>query len=88
VKPQRIFQPKPNVWGFDFAQNFTGVVTPRLKDARVPAGTAIYLRYAEWADEERRISQLSDWAFATKLHQVDCYITKGAKHETWTPSFT
>ena len=88
VKPKHIFQPEPNLWVFDFGQNFTGVVTLNLTKTPPPSGRAVYLRYAEWADEKGHINQLSDGSFATGVHQVDCYITKGTAHEIWTPSFT
>ena len=40
------------MWVFDFGQNFTGVTTLNLTGMTLPAGTAVYLRYAEWADAE------------------------------------
>ena len=88
VKPQRIFQPEADVWVFDFGQNFTGVVTLNLANTRLSPGSAVCLRYAEWADEAGNIHQGSDGSFATRVHQVDCYIAKGTPQESWTPSFT
>ena len=86
VLPKKIFTPKPAVWVFDFEQNFAGFATLHLKG--VPAGTPIYLRYSEWADDRGNINPISDGSFATNVHQADCYITKGTAEETWTPSFT
>ena len=86
VMPRKIFTPKPGTYVFDFGQNFTGVPTLRLKE-HLPAGTAVCLRYSEWADEHGNIHQDSDGSFATRVHQVDAYVTKGAAMETWSPSF-
>jgi alpha-L-rhamnosidase len=88
IVPIAIFNPQPDVWVFDFGQNFTGVPTLNLSDISLPAGNAINLRYSEWADDEGNIDQLSDGAFATTVHQVDCYISDGKANQSWTPSFT
>lgn len=88
VAPIAILNPQPNVWVFDFGQNFTGVPTLDLSKLALPAGRAINLRYSEWADGEGNINQLSDGAFATTVHQVDCYISDGEASQSWTPSFT
>lgn len=88
VKPVSIFHPRPDVWVFDFGQNFTGVTTLNLDDLALSAGDALFLRFSEWADKEGNINQLSDGAFATTVHQVDCYIANGENDREWTPSFT
>ncbi len=88
VKPVAMFNPRPDVWVFDFGQNFTGVTTLNLSNTDQSAGTAINLRYSEWADDKGNINQLSDGAFATTVHQVDCYIADSGQRKSWTPSFT
>jgi alpha-L-rhamnosidase len=88
VKPVAILEPSPGVYVYDFGQNFTGVVTLDLRVASLPAGTSVFLRYAEWADESGRIDQSSDGSFATGVHQVDAFITGDQEMNLYTPSFT
>lgn len=88
ITPVAVLNPEPEVWVFDFGQNFTGLATLNLSETSLTAGQAIYLRYSEWADEKGNINQLSDGAFATTVHQVDCYIAKEENESDWTPSFT
>lgn len=44
LKPQKVTEPKPGIFIYDFGQNFAGLVKMRLK---APAGTQITLRYGE-----------------------------------------
>lgn len=88
VAPVAILTPEPDVYVFDFGQNFTGQPTLSLRGHGFDSGDAVILRYAEWADEAGNISQLSGGGFATRTHQVDAYIANGRSDESWTPSFT
>ncbi|KAA1261312.1 Arylsulfatase [Rubripirellula obstinata] len=88
IVPVAVLNPRPDVWVFDFGQNFTGLATLNLSETSLSTGQAVYLRYSEWADEEGNINQSSDGAFATTVHQVDCYIAGDENQASWTPSFT
>jgi len=44
LKPQKVAEPKPGIFIYDFGQNFAGVAKMRLK---VPADSKIILRYGE-----------------------------------------
>ncbi|WP_111979571.1 family 78 glycoside hydrolase catalytic domain [Algibacillus agarilyticus] len=93
MQPQRILQPKDNVWVFDFGQNFTGIPTLHLDQLALEPGQAVYLRFAEWEDGKGNISQLSGGGWATNLNAVDGYIAaenNAAQNppKNWTPSFT
>ena len=88
VQPLRILNPSENVWVFDFGQNFTGVPTLHLDKLRLAEGQAVFLRYAEWADSQGNISQLSGGGWATHLNAVDAYVAGSHKEVHWTPSFS
>jgi alpha-L-rhamnosidase len=88
MKPVKILQPKENVWVFDFGQNFTGIPTLHLDKLNLAPGQAVFLKFAEWQDEQGNISQLSGGGWATHLNAVDGYIASDKQASTWTPSFT
>ncbi|KMT65094.1 alpha-rhamnosidase [Catenovulum maritimum] len=98
IKPVKILNPKPDVWVFDFGQNFTGIPTLDLAVLNLTAKQAVYLRYAEWADSAGNISQLSSGGWATKLNAVDAYLASAtpqnfssepsATKNNWTAKFT
>lgn len=88
VEAVQVFQPDAGVYVFDFGQNFTGVTTLDFGDLSIPAGTAVFLRYSEWADLDGRIDPSSDGAFATGVHQVDAYVIGENLPATFRPTFT
>ncbi|MCQ1061190.1 glycoside hydrolase family 78 protein [Photobacterium sp. ZSDE20] len=88
IRPIALFQPKAGVWVFDFGQNFTGIPTLNLALLDLVPKQTLYLRYAEWADAEGNISQLSMGGWATHLNAVDGYRAGGASIRDWTPSFS
>lgn len=88
MAPVRMLNPRPGVWVYDFGQNFTGIPTLAVADLGLPVGSAVFLRYAEWADDHGNISQKSGGGFATLVNQVDAYISNGRDEGTWTPTFT
>lgn len=87
LTPKRILTPKPNVWVYDFGQNFTGVAELDLRALSLSEGQGVYLRFAEWVDDNGNISQKSGGA-APKLKQVDGYIAAQNNPDTWRPTFT
>lgn len=87
LTPKRILTPKPNVWVFDFGQNFTGVAELNLQALNLNEGQGVYLRFAEWVDEKGNISQKSGGG-APKLKQVDGYIAADSNPTVWRPTFT
>ncbi|MGJ8691410.1 MAG: family 78 glycoside hydrolase catalytic domain [Thalassotalea sp.] len=100
MKPVKLFNPAPNVWVFDFGQNFTGISTLNIDALNLKPSQAVYLRYAEWANDKGVISQLSGGNFATLLNAVDAYIASDntrvnsnddasdQKEKSWTTQFT
>lgn len=87
VRPVAILESEPNVWVFDFGQNFTGIPTLDVAKLGLTKNQAVYLRYAEWIDKFNKISQKSGGG-APLLKQVDGYISNGIDDKKWTPSFT
>lgn len=81
IPPLRISAPRPQVYVYDFGQNFTGWVRLRV---RGPRGTKVTLRYAELLNEDGTINMVpSRGARAT-----DTYILKGEGEEIYEPHFT
>jgi len=81
IQPLRITSPKPNVYIYDFGQNFTGWVRLCVSG---PRGTKINLRYAELLDEEGMINVIPNG----KAKATDTYILKGEGEEIYEPCFT
>ncbi|EWH10529.1 alpha-L-rhamnosidase [Catenovulum agarivorans DS-2] len=93
LKPIALLNPEKGVWVWDFGQNFTGQPSLNIQSLNLAAGQAIYLRYAEWADNNGNISQLSGGPGATHLNAVDGFVaaSNSAKHANqtyWQPKFT
>ncbi len=81
IQPLKITSPKPNVYIYDFGQNFTGWVRLCVSG---PKGTKINLRYAELLDEEGMINVIPNG----KAKATDTYILKGEEKEIYEPRFT
>jgi alpha-L-rhamnosidase len=76
-----IAQPKPDVWVFDFGQNFSGMEELRMAG---PAGTKVRLRFAEVLNADGTIyTDNLRTALAT-----DEFILSGRGVEEFTPQFT
>ena len=88
VEPVELLQPAPGVWVFDFGQNFTGYVEMDLSRLGLPEGEAVWLRFAEWSDDEGNIGMNSGGGWATRVNQVDAYIAGRESSGKWRPSFT
>lgn len=84
---ERILSPRKDVWVFDFGQNFTGIPELNLALLDLEEGQAVYLKYAEWIDDDGNISQKSGGA-APKLKQTDAYIAGKTNPQKWRPTFT
>jgi len=87
VQPVGLLNPAPGVWVFDFGQNFTGFVEMDTKQLDLAQGKAVWLRYAEWADDAGNIGMASGGGFATKVNQVDAYIGGQGTPHIWRPAF-
>lgn len=78
---KNVTEPKPGVFVFDLAQNFTGFA--RLKVSG-PAGTKVVLRFAEMLNPDGTV-------YTTNLRSAratDTYILIGDGEEVWQPRFT
>jgi alpha-L-rhamnosidase len=81
LKTQRMTEPHPGVYLFDFGQNFAGVV--RLK-VKAPPGTRIQLRYGEMLHPEGRLMTEN----LRRARATDFYTCRGTGTEVWSPRFT
>lgn len=81
IQPLKITSPEPNVYIYDFGQNFTGWV--RLC-ASGPRGTKVNLRYAELLHEDGVINTVPNRG----AKATDTYILKGEEEEVYEPHFT
>ncbi len=81
LQPQKITNPKPGVYVYDFGQNFAGWVRLRVSGS---GGTKIKLRYAELLDGEGTVNTAPN----IKAKATDTYILKGEEQEVYEPRFT
>ncbi len=81
VQSLKITNPKPDVYIYDFGQNFTGWVRLCVSG---PKGTKVNIRYAELLDEEGMINTVPN----QKAKATDTYILKGEGKEIYEPRFT
>lgn len=82
LKAQRITEPKPGVYIFDFGQNFAGIIRLRVQGA---AGTKVQIRYGEhlYPDGHLMTENLR------RARATDYYILRGDPNgEVWSPQFT
>lgn len=82
IKPLRMWSPKPQVYIYDFGQNFTGWVKIRINNSL--EGTEIKIRYAELINEDGTLNTSTNRTAKAE----DIYITKGEKIEIYEPRFT
>ena len=102
IIPVEITEPLPDIFIFDFGQNFAGTV--RLK-TEAPSGTRITLRYGELLDEDGHLNPKTSVAGQIKgkrrngqniggvgspefTVQEDVYIAQGKGKNTYIPLFT
>ncbi|MHA2050397.1 MAG: family 78 glycoside hydrolase catalytic domain [Promethearchaeota archaeon] len=79
--PQKMESPTPEVYIYDFGQNYTGFV--RLK-VRGPRGCEVKLRFSEILKEDGNLNTATNrTAPATEI-----YILKGGREEWYQPHFT
>jgi len=81
VQPVKVTNPKPNVYVFDFGQNFTGWVRLSVNG---PRGTEVRLRYAETLNPDGTINAKN----LRGAKATDVYILKGEGVEIYEPRFT
>jgi alpha-L-rhamnosidase len=82
LKAQRMTEPKPGTYIFDFGQNFAGVIRLKVKG---PAGTRVQLRYGEMVHPDGRLMTEN----LRKARATDSYILRGdADGEAWSPRWT
>jgi alpha-L-rhamnosidase len=81
LQAKSLTEPKPGVYVYDFAQNFSGVERVRVQG---PAGTNVRLRFAEVLNPDGTI--YTDNLRTAKV--TDHFILKGAGVEEFTPQFT
>jgi alpha-L-rhamnosidase len=102
IEPVEITEPQPDIFIFDFGQNFAGTV--RLK-TEAPSGTRITLRYGELLYEDGHLNPKTSVAGQIKgkrrngqniggagspefAVQEDIYITRGNGNQIYIPRFT
>jgi len=81
IQPVEITNPQPEVYVYDFGQNFTGWVRLRLSGTK---GTKVNLRYAELLDENGMLNVVPNRG----AKATDTYILKGEEEEVYEPRFT
>lgn len=97
----KVAEPKPGVFIYDFAQNFTGLARVRV---HAPAGTKVVMRYGELLHPDGTLNPMTSVCGQIKSRedkksvggpgappvawQADTYIAKGTGEETYLPRFT
>ena len=81
LQPVHILNPKPNVYVYDFGQNFTGWVRLTVSG---PRGAEVRLRYAELLNPDGTVNV----ANLRGARATDVYILKGDGVEVYEPRFT
>ncbi|MEM2848780.1 MAG: family 78 glycoside hydrolase catalytic domain [Candidatus Bathyarchaeia archaeon] len=81
LQPVHVMNPKPDVYVYDFGQNFTGWVRLTVSG---PKGTEVRLSYAELLDPDGTINV----ANLRGAKATDIYILKGEDIEVYEPRFT
>ncbi|MCX8170833.1 MAG: glycoside hydrolase family 78 protein [Candidatus Bathyarchaeota archaeon] len=81
LQPLNVSNPKPNVYIFDFGQNFSGWVRLTVSG---PRGTEVKLRYAELLNPDGTINTAPNRTAKAE----DVYILKGDGIEIYEPRFT
>jgi len=81
IQPREITNPEPEVYVYDFGQNFTGWVRLCVSG---PRDTTIKLRYAELLNEDGTLNVIPNRG----AKATDTYILKGEGEEIYEPRFT
>lgn len=85
LKPINIAEIENGNYLVDMGQNFSGWARIQVE---AESGTEITIRFAETIAIDGNIDTASTGVFATKVEQIDRYITKGDGLEIWEPRFT
>ncbi|MFE8958604.1 family 78 glycoside hydrolase catalytic domain [Streptomyces iakyrus] len=89
IRPVSITRPQPDVWVFDFGQNFAGWPLLTL-DGPLPAGVTVTMRPAESLNADGTVNQASimGGGAARGTDVFAAYTTHGDRHgESWHPQF-
>ncbi|MEM2889239.1 MAG: family 78 glycoside hydrolase catalytic domain [Candidatus Bathyarchaeia archaeon] len=81
LQPTSLNNPRPDVYVFDFGQNFTGWVRLTVTG---PRGTKVNLRYSELLNPDGTINVAPN----RMANATDTYILKGQEIEVYEPRFT
>jgi len=81
IQPIEITNPRPDVYVYDFGQNFAGWVKLRVSG---PRGTKVKLKYSELLNEDGMVNTLPNQG----AKATDTYILKGEGQEVYEPRFT
>ena len=85
IRPQKITEPKPDVFVFDMGENIAGWAQLKVSG---PAGTEVTLKYGEKLNEDGTVKQEQIERFTKQWDvQKDTYILKGEGTEIWEPRF-
>ncbi len=92
LSPERVSEPVPGQYVYDFGQNFNGNCQFTLRDTEDRRGQVVTIRYAEALNSET-LSGCDDeigTIFTENLYMADntdYYVIGGTGEETYTPSF-
>ncbi|MEM0488234.1 MAG: family 78 glycoside hydrolase catalytic domain [Candidatus Bathyarchaeia archaeon] len=81
IKPKKTYNPKPNVYVFDFGQNITGWVRIRVRGS---SGQEVKIRYAETIKKDYTLNTMNLGA----AEATDIFILRGDSLEILDPKFT
>lgn len=81
LKPKSVASPKPDIYVFDFGQNFSGWCHLTVSG---PAGTQVSLKHAEVLHEDGTVNQQN----LRSAKARDVYILRGETVEEYEPRFT
>lgn len=81
IRPEKISEPQPGQYIFDFGQNLSGVCRLKIKGNR---GQTITLRFAEMLQADGTLYR----ANLRTARATDTYTCRGSGVEEWTPRFT
>jgi alpha-L-rhamnosidase len=81
LQPRKISIPGPDIYIYDFEQNFTGWISLKV---RGPRGTEVRLRFAELLSRDGNLNTIPN----REARATDLYILKGEGLEIYEPRFT
>lgn len=85
-EPVAMTEPQPGVWVFDFGRIFAGRGRLHLKD--VEPGQLVTIRWGSVLNADGTVNSYNSGTWTTGYEQLDGYVSRGGKSETWEPRFT